>query len=209
MDLHVNINLNGPLTPDLAAKAARAQEIRQRAENVLSALKAPDDSFQADAHGSNDGLGIYAFKGKIGPEQFAQASVIMKDGGIDSLAAHDPAAKPGETVKFHLSSARADGMRAAIASGFGSVGGALGNAAAYLLAKAITTYPSHKVAGKMLELASHPFSGASDLARYTEHKLAYTSEKERNYALAGADGSYEQICFHNDNTVDYEYFAKV
>lgn len=204
----MNINLNAPQNADQAAKAARAQQLRQRAENVLSALSQPNDSFQVDPRGCNDRLGLYAYQGKIGPEGFARANTSVKDGSIDAFAAHDPAGKPGETVKFHLSSAKAQGMRAAIAGGFGGVGGAMANAAAYLMAKAITTYPNHKIAGKMLELASYPFSGASNVARFTEHKLAYTSEKDRNYALSSPDGSYEQICFHNDNTVEYEFFAK-
>lgn len=204
--MNININLNGPLSADHAAKAARAQEIRQRAENVLSALNHPDDSFQVESH---ERLGMCDFKGKIGPEQFASANASLKNGAIDAFAAHDPAAKPGETVKFHLSSAKAQGFRAAVASGFGAVGGGLANVGAFLLAKAITTYPEHKVAGKVLELASYPFSGASNLAALAEHKLAYTSEKDRYYAVAGADGSYEQVTFHNDNTLDYEFFAKV
>jgi hypothetical protein len=204
----MHINLSAPQNADQAAKAARAQQLRQRGENVLSALSQPGDRFQVDPRGCNDGLGIYAYQGKIGSEGFAKAETTVRHGAIEAFAAHDPAGKPGETVKFHLSSAKAEGMRAAIAGGFGGVGGAMANAAAYLMAKAITTYPNHKLTGKLLELASHPFSGASDLARVAEHKLAYTSEKERNYALSSPDGSYEQVCFHNDNTVEYEFFAK-
>ena len=204
----MKINLNAPQDADEAAKVARAQQIRLRADNVLSALQQPNDSFKSDARGSNERLGAYAFQGKIGSEQFATADMSVKNGVIEAFIARDPANKPGEALRFHLSSAKAQGMRAAIAGGFGSVGGAMANAAAFLVAKAITNYPQHKIASKALELASQPFVSVANLARHTEQKLAYTSSKEQCYGLSSTDGSHEQLRFHNDNTLEYEIFAR-
>lgn len=203
----MNIPLNSPLTSDTAAKVARANQLRDRAEAVLTTLESgPSEQVHLSPRDSNEGLGIYAYQGKIGPEQFATAQVSREDDQIVAFAAHDPKAQPGETVKFHLSSARAQGMRAGLASACGGVAGALGNASAYLLAKAITTYPEHKITGKLLELASYPLGTASDLAHLVENKLAYTSEKDRTFAVSRPDGSYEQVTFKNDNTLDYELF---
>ncbi|ODT65559.1 hypothetical protein ABS71_12120 [bacterium SCN 62-11] len=204
----MKINLNAPQDADQAAKVARAQQIRLRADNVLSALQQPDDSFKADAHGSNDRLGAYAFQGKIGPEQFAAADMSVKNGVIESFIARDPANRPGEAVRFHLASAKAQGLRASIAGGFGGVGGAMANAASFLVSKAISNYPQHKIASRALELASQPFAGLANLARHTEQKLAYTSAKDHCYGLSSVDGSHEQVRFHNDNTLEYEIFAR-
>lgn len=203
----MNIPLNSPLSPDNAARVARANQLRDRAETVLTTLEqGPSEQVQLSTRDSNEGLGIYAYQGKIGPEQFASAQVSREDNQIVAFAAHDPKAQPGETVKFHLTSAKAQGMRAGLAAGCGAVAGALGNASAYLLAKAITTYPQHKITGKVLELASYPLGTASDLAHLAENKLAYTSEKDRYFAVSRADGTYEQATFKNDNTLDYDLF---
>ena len=203
----MNIPLNEPISPDNAARVARANQLRDRAEAVLITLEqGPSDQMQLAQRDSNERLGIYAYQGKIGPEQFATAQASREGGKIVAFVAHDPKAQPGETVKFHLSSAKAQGMRAGVAGALGGVAGALGNASAYLIAKAITTYPNHKITGKMLELASYPLGGASDLAHFAENKLGYTSEKERYFAVAKADGSYEQVTFKVDHTLDYEVF---
>jgi len=198
------ISLQGPLNAQQTSLLERAQQIRQRAESVKSSLlAAPSDSVHLNLQDCNEGLGIYSYSGQIGNDGYARAEATLQEGQLEAFAAHSQA---GETLKFHLTTSQATGLRAGIAGALGAVGGGLGQAAAWLLAKAITNHGQSPVQATLLEWSSRPLSLGSDLARLAERKVADPGTRDEYYALASPNGDYEQFRFTASNTLEHDYF---
>lgn len=206
--MQFNINVRGPHNPQEARILAEANAVRERALSVKVDLSAvSSDRVQLDKADSNERLGCYRFKGFIGVDGFSTADASIQDGKLDAFAAHDPKASPGETLKFHLSTSQATGMRAGIASAFGAVSGALGNAGAWFLAQAMQA--DSKVAGKVWEFASKPFFVGSNAAHLAERKVSDPGTKDEYYAVSKANGDYLQYTFTADNRLEADEFPKL
>jgi hypothetical protein len=201
------INLNAPLTGQDAALVQKARQVRERAESVkASLLAAPSDSVQLNERDSNDRMGLFSYTGKIGQDQFSRAETMIRNGKIDSFAAHNAPGAEGETIKFHYSTSQATGLRAGIAAALGGVAGGLGSCAAWLLVKAMETNQDSEIAAKALEVASRPLSFGSGLMRLAERSVADPGTKDEYYAVASPSGNYEQFLFTAQGTLEHDYF---
>ncbi|MBT9585354.1 hypothetical protein IV102_18570 [bacterium] len=202
------IDLNAPLTGQDASLVARARQVRERAESVKAdLLAAPSDSVQLDERASNEFLGCFSYTGSIGQDHFSRANASLWEGKLGSFAAHDAPATPGETLKFHLTTTKAIGLRSGIAAALGAVAGGLGHGASWLLAKAITNVHKSEVGAKILVMASKPLEFGCNVMRLAERSVADPGTKDEYYAVAAPSGEYEQFRFTANGTLEHDYFA--
>jgi hypothetical protein len=203
--MEFNLAIRGTHSPRESHILASAQALKERALSVKVDLSATNsDRVQLDKAGTNEGLGAYSFKGFIGVDGFSSADATINKGNLEAFAAHNPVATPGETIKFHLQTSQATGMRAGIASALGAVSGALGNAGAWFMAQAMTTEST--IGSKAYEVASMPLIFGSNVAHAIERKVADPGTKDEYYAIAKANGDYEQYLFTADNRVEADIF---
>lgn len=199
------ITLGAPLTVEQSSVVKRAESLRQRAESVKTSLEsAPSESVSIDQHDSNERLGLYYYKGKIGRDEYSNANATLKEGRVDAFAAHDPQGVKGETLKFHTVRSKATGLRAAAAAAFGGIAGGLGNAAAWFLAKAWTS--ENRLGANALAVLSKPLSFASDLMRVAESKIDDPGTRDQVFAQSNPDGTYEQYVFTAGGELQAETF---
>ena len=209
------INLKAPLTAGDAAVVARANQLRERAQSVQASLSAPGDSVHLDAKSSNEGLGLYYYKGEIGADKFATATAQMTNGKMDSLVAFDaPKGAPaeGESIKWFLTTSQATGLRAGLAAALGGMAGGLGNAAVWMTAEAIKNYSNSSTAigrgaATLLEWASRPLSLGHDVLHLAERKVGDPGTKDDFYGVYKQNGEAEQFTFTTRGTLEYEHFA--
>lgn len=199
------IQLQQPLNTRDAAILARANQLKDRAQSVLAALESsPSDSVQLDAKDSNERLGAFSYKGKIGQDGFGKVyTSTFENGKLRGFSAQEPAAKTGETLVFSLDRSEAMGLRAGVSSALGGVAGGLGSAYAWLLAKAITTAPRHEIAGKALEIASRPFGFGHDVANWAKDKVSDPGTKDERYQLSGPGDKLECYVFTAQGTLEH------
>jgi hypothetical protein len=206
--MQFNVAIRAPHTPQESRILADAQALKERAFSVKVDLSATSsDRVELDPKTTNEGLGCYGFKGFIGADGFATASASIRDGVVEAFAAHDPKVAPGETIKFHLQTSQATGMRAGIASALGSVSGSLGHAGAWLLAHAMTA--DSRLGSKAYEIASKPLLLSSNVAHAIERKVADPGTQDEYYAISKANGDYEQYLFTADQRVEADIFPKL
>lgn len=204
-DMQFNLAIRGPHNPQESRILANAQALKERALSVKVDLSGTSsDRVQLDQGSTNERLGAYSFKGFIGVDGFRSANASINDGKLEAFAAHNPVATPGETLKFHLQTSQATGMRAGVASALGAVSGALGNAGAWFMAQAMTAESS--IGSKAYEVAAMPLIFGSNVASVVERKVADPGTKDEYYAIAKANGDYEQYLFTADNRVEADIF---
>ncbi len=203
-----NISLQGPHARVRDSfMIGAAYLLRERANSVKAdLLAAPTEHVQLDTKNSNEGLGCYRYQGSIGTDGFASVHTSQENGKLQSFAAHDPKAAPGETIKFHYTTSQATGFRAGIASSLGAISGGLGHAGCWFLAQAMTA--DSKVGSMAYEMASKPLILASDLTHLVEKKVADPGTKDEYYAISKANGDYEQYLFTADNRLECDIFPK-
>lgn len=199
------INLQLPLSTGDAAILARANQIKERARSVRADLESlPNDHVQIDQRDSNELLGAFTYRGKIGQDGFARVyTSSFENGSLRGFSAQEPASKADETLVYSLDRSQATGLRAGIASALGGVAGGMGSAYAWLLAKAIQVSPRHEVTGKALEIASRPFGFGHDLMRLAENKVADPGTKDERYQLSGPDNRLECYVFTAEGTLEH------
>lgn len=195
------INLGAALSPEDASVVEKAERLKERVESVKASIaSAPSELVGIDSRTTDEFVGAYGYKGRIGTDHFARVEASIHRGQLDAFTAYDPKAAPGEIVKFHLSTSKPSGQRATVAGAFGGIAGTFGKTSSKLQDQA-ESQPS-KVAGYFVVAASKPFEMVSDFMHFIERKVGDPGTKDEIYARFGADGEYEQYVFNADGTLE-------